>query len=159
MVVQHHVVLFLFGVVHQQVGVVDGVAQRGHAVHAAHADAQFHVGVFGHGGIGHGAADFLQALMEDVFGDLGEHQQKFVAAVAYQNIAAAYAAHNGLYNGAQRGIARRVAVGVIDLLEMVNIDNRHAVGAVVLTEMFLVVAPVRASMYSSCEYCCSERTR
>ncbi len=56
----------------------------------------------------------------------GKQQQEFLAAEAHRVVACAQAAAQGRRDGSNHGVAEGVAVAVVDALEMVDVDHRHA---------------------------------
>ena len=118
----------MLGVVHFQVGTVDGIGQRVGTVHAANADGGLEVRAARHGDALHPAANLLQAGSKNVRGDAGEEQQKLVPAVADEDVATPDAVDNAAHDQAQRFVAGLVAVGVVDGLKIVHVDHRYALG-------------------------------
>ena len=57
---------------------------------------------------------------------LGHQQQKFIAAVADQDIGLAQTALHGCGHGLQCFISHQMSKAVVDRLELVHIDHRHA---------------------------------
>ena len=87
-------------------------------------------------------ADLLQLCLEVICRDAGQHQQKFIAAVADQQIRLPDAAADGFCNGFQRHVSGVVAVGIVADLEIVDIHQGDARRAKVIAHYFLVIAAV-----------------
>ena len=113
----------MLGVVHFQVGTVDGIGQRVGAVHAANADGGLEVRAARHGDALHPAANLLQAGSKNVRGDAGEEQQKLVPAVAAEDVAVSGAPAQQLAEGFQQLAVMVVTAAVADFFQAAQIEN------------------------------------
>ena len=140
----HHAVFAELGLIHQPVGLTHHGIHRaaGHLDDAAYAGRKPHMAVAGHDGIVELFADLLQLDFEVLLRDAGQHQQKFVAAEAHQCIGLADAAPHDVDGGLQRHITGMVAVGIVVDLEVIQIHQRHAGGALHPPDDLLIVAAI-----------------
>lgn len=103
----------------QFLAVAGGGERRAHA-HGNGLDAVFHVGeLFVYG------RDFLDYDVARECLVVGKHRRKFVAADAGNVVALAERALENPREFFQRGVAARVSVGVVDVLEIVHVDEEQ----------------------------------
>ena len=110
--------------------------------HAADADGEVDALVSGNGRFGKLIAHIVQLAREDIGRDTGDDQHELVATVAHEHITGADAAPkhvNGRFDG---DIARVVAQRVVDQLEIVQVQNRHAGKHVLIAQVILVESPI-----------------
>ena len=142
--VHRYRVLVVLGLIHQKVcpahHILHGVGKGLHR--AADAQRKPEVRVARHHSLLHGIADLLQLCLEVICRDAGQHQQKFIAAVADQQIRLPDTAADGLCNGFQCQISGVVAVGIVADLEIVDIHQGDARRAEVIAHHILVIAAV-----------------
>ena len=110
--------------------------------HAADADGEVDVLIPGNGRFGELIAHILQLAREDVGGDAGDDQHELVAAVAHEHIGRSDAAPEHAHGRFDGDIARVMAQRVVDQLEIVQVQNRHAGEHVLIAQVVLVEAPV-----------------
>ncbi len=73
---------------------------------------------------------------EHVFGDVGQDDDEFFAAPTSHEVEGAQAVVEGLGDHAEHVVADGVAVGVVDVFEVVDVDKQHAEAPVVAAEFF-----------------------
>ena len=100
-----------------------------HTADAADADRKLDIREFRHADAVHGLLDLLFLVEKSFLGHARKQQQELVAAVADQNIGLANAGAHRVRNVAQRRIACGVAAAIVDELEVVYVDQRHALHA------------------------------
>src|SRR6185437_5274565 len=65
-----------------------------------------------------------------ILGSIGQHQQKLLAAITAELVDGADVGEHGDGEGAQHLVSGRMAVGIVDALEKVEIDQRNRAGRV-----------------------------
>ena len=107
----------------------------------ADGDVQLHFIIEGEDVAARRIAQALGDVVRLVAGDVGQHERELLAAHAAQHVGGAQVQGDELGELAQQLVARRVAVGVVHALEVVQIDHQHGGGAAFLPEL---LQPVRA---------------
>ena len=100
-----------------------------HAADAADADRKLNICKLRHADAAHGLLNLLFLVEESLLGHTRKQQQELVTAVTDQNIGLADAGAHRVRNVAQCRVACGVAVAVVDELEAVHVDQRHALHA------------------------------
>ena len=100
-----------------------------HAADAADADRKLNIRELRHTDAAHSLLDLLFLVEKSLLGHARKQQQELVATVADQNIGLANAGAHRVCNIAQRRIACGVAAAIVDELEVVYVDQRHALHA------------------------------
>jgi hypothetical protein len=117
------------GGVEGAIGGVDEGARVDALVGAVGADAE--ADGDGHGSVlvGDGSAEVVGEVSRDVFVHVGEEHAELFAAVAADEVGAAYVGLEGLADVRQDVVAGGVAVGVVDLLEVIDVGEHEREGA------------------------------
>ena len=110
--------------------------------HAADADGEVDVLVSGNWRFGHLIRHIMQLAREDVSGNAGDDQHELVAAVTYEHIAGPDAAPERAHGRFDGDIAGMMAQRIVDQLEIVQVQNRHAGEHVLIAQVIFVESPV-----------------
>ena len=94
-------------------------------IHTADADGRVDILVLRYFSCVHGSPNALECRTEFLRRDMRQQQHKFIAAVADECVRCVDARENDIRNVPQHRVARKVAVFVVDLLKVVNVDHRQ----------------------------------
>ena len=87
-------------------------------------------------------ADLPQFAHKVVTGNIRQHQQQLIAAIADQHIAVADALLDGMCGGFQRNITGMVAECIVVQLKVVQVDHGHTGGHMLAAQVIFVITAV-----------------
>ena len=140
--------------VHIFIGNPNGLSEGPNLIGAAYVHAQKSLRVAGDMLLGHGFLNLHNPLFIDLFTDFFKKQDELIAAVADERVRRTDTGKNDLDDLHQHLISQRMAIGVVDLLEPMDVDEGHAVAAFQIGGLGLVALVVGADVaISTATYC------
>ena len=110
--------------------------------------------ITGYSSLLHGGSDLLQLGLQDVARNAGQHQQKFIPAVADEQIGVSDAGADGICRCFQCHISGVMPIGVVADFEIVHIDQRDSCRADHTgCDILIVAAVVCASQDILVKFC------
>ena len=110
--------------------------------------------ITGYSSLLHGGSDLLQLGLQDVARNAGQHQQKFISAIADEQVRLPDAGLDGVCHRFQCHISGVMSIGVVADLEIVHIHQRDACGADDTgCDILIVAAVVCASQDIVVKFC------